>query len=174
MKWTAFLFALMLFGCKTDGDVLDDADNAADLASPMSSNEDSGLGEGEDGGTRSDAGPADLFVANCTTDLGGSIECGRCGTAIQQCVGGKVETSACMGEHGICARGEIWVSTDGCRMRPCKDDCSNWGYISLKPPAVCYTTQKPESCYNPRCAFAEGIRYCVAGCKWGPCECPAP
>lgn len=124
----------------------------------------------DDAATPPDSAVPDAGV--CLPDLAPSVACGRCGAAMVSCVRGNVTTSACMGEHGTCAATDIQTTSDGCLIKHCAKDCSMWGFWELKPPAVCsFNTGETGSCNaGPSCP-RPGTRKCIAGCKWGPCQC---
>lgn len=153
------VFVAAVPSCKSDDPEL--ADAGSDMA-VVSSMEDAAVADAapiEDG--------ASVDAAACLPDLLTTIACGRCGAAVLACIDGKVTTSACMGEKGVCAPGESYVSTNGCQIRVCGKDCE-WEPWALKPGAQCFA---PRSCdAGPSCPRA-GTQQCLSTCKWGPCQC---
>lgn len=160
---TAALVAMM--GCAApDDDVVPD-ETLGDMSIARPSED----AAAPDAAPPSDSAPA-ADAATCSVDLAATVACGRCGTAAQTCVDGKVVIGTCMGETGACVPGAVERTSDGCQVRTCGKDC-RWPGWSLKPGAAC-ATGSVESCNaGPSCPHA-GKRKCLPSCQWAPtCTC---
>jgi hypothetical protein len=128
---------------------------------PVGVDRDSGASTAEDGGVTTDA------AMMCVPDLAPTAVCGRCGTASQACVDGRVEIGACAGEHGECKTGDTIYTPDKCQYRVCTEKCA-WPGWSKAPGVEC---SHDEQCNAGVSCPRVGVRQCVM-CKFQKCACP--
>ena len=148
---------------------------SADTSTPAGEERPTEALDSADAGTTDDAAaPTDAAgtpdaAPICAADLGATVSCGRCGSATQTCVAGKVVTSACTGETGACVPNDTATSAGACQVRTCTATCQ-WGPWMLSPGAQCAAGQTWTCNAGVDCPRA-GTKTCLPTCQWGPCKC---